>query len=57
MWIELQNKEVKDLYRQGGLDARPVEKATPAEHKRMQRQLSKRSGAPRGRPVRKRGKR
>jgi 23S rRNA pseudouridine2605 synthase len=56
MWIELQNKEVKDLYRQGGLDARPVEKATPAEHKRMQRQLSKRSGAPRGRPARKRGK-
>ena len=57
MWIELQNKEVKDLYRQGGLDARPVERATPAEHKRMQRQLSKRSGAPRGRPARKRGKR
>jgi len=56
MWIELQNKEVKDLYRQGGLDARPVERATPAEHKRMQRQLSKRSGAPRGRPARKRGK-
>jgi 23S rRNA pseudouridine2605 synthase len=57
MWIELQNKEVKDLYRQGGLDARPVERATPAEHKRMERQLSKRSGAPRGRPARKRGKR
>ena len=56
MWIELKGKEVKDLYRQGGLEAKPVEKATPAEQKRMQRQLSKRSTAPRGRAGKRRGK-
>jgi 23S rRNA pseudouridine2605 synthase len=44
MWIELGPKEVKGLYRQGTLDAKPVERATPDERKRQDRQLSKRTG-------------
>jgi 23S rRNA pseudouridine2605 synthase len=47
MWVELGIKEVKDLYRQGGLNTKQVEKATPAEHKRQERQLSKRGPTPR----------
>jgi 23S rRNA pseudouridine2605 synthase len=49
MWIELGNKEVKDLYRQGGLDPKPLERATPDEKKRQERQLSKRTSPSRRR--------
>jgi 23S rRNA pseudouridine2605 synthase len=49
MWIELGNKEVKDLYRQCGLDPKPLERATPDEKKRQERQLSKRTGPSRRR--------
>jgi 23S rRNA pseudouridine2605 synthase len=49
MWIELGNKEVKDLYRQCGLDPKPLERATPEEKKRQERQLSKRTGPSRRR--------
>jgi 23S rRNA pseudouridine2605 synthase len=44
MWIELGPKEIKGLYRQGTMDAKPVERPTPDERKRQDRQLSKRTG-------------
>ena len=37
MWIELGTKEVKALYRQGSMDSKPLERATPDECRRRQR--------------------
>ena len=42
MYVELDKKEVKDLYRLAGLPPKPVEQATPVEKQRQKRQLSKR---------------
>ena len=47
MYTELPRKELKDLYRLGGLDPKPIEYATPDEKKRQQRQLTKRHGSER----------
>jgi 23S rRNA pseudouridine2605 synthase len=44
MYTELDRKEVKDIYRQAGLEPKALEQATPAEKEREQRQLSKRPG-------------
>ncbi len=49
MWIELGPKEVKALYRQGNMENKPLERATPDERKRQERQLSKRTGVSRRR--------
>lgn len=55
MWTEMVGKEVKDLYRQVSLDPKPVERATPDEKRREERQLSKRGsdGQRRGRSAEK----
>jgi 23S rRNA pseudouridine2605 synthase len=45
MWIELGPKEAKGLYQQGNMDSKPLQRATPDERKRQERQLSKRTGA------------
>ena len=45
MYVELDRKEVKDIYRQAGLDPKLPEQATPAEKEREKRQLSKRPGS------------
>ena len=42
MWTELSPREVKDLYRQGGLEPRAVGQATPGEKQQENRQLAKR---------------
>lgn len=42
MYVELDKKEIKDLYRLAGLPPKPVEQATPVEKQRQKRQLSKR---------------
>jgi 23S rRNA pseudouridine2605 synthase len=42
MYIELDKKEAKDLYRLAGLPPKPLDDATPLEKKREKRQLSKR---------------
>lgn len=47
-WIELQPKEVKDLYHTGGLPPRPVETRTTGEEVVMARQLNKRRGSKSG---------
>ncbi len=44
MYVELDKKEVKDLYRLADLPAKPIEQATPEQKKREQRQLTKRGG-------------
>jgi 23S rRNA pseudouridine2605 synthase len=44
MYVELDRKEVKDLYQLAGLTPKPVEDGTPTEKQREQRQLSKRGG-------------
>ena len=47
MYVELEKKEVRDIYRQAGLDPKPLEQPTPEEKERERRQLSKRPGAAR----------
>lgn len=42
MYVELEKKEVKDLYRLADLPAKPVESISPEDLKQMKRQLSKR---------------
>ncbi len=42
MYVELEKKEVKDLYNLAGLPPKPLEKPTPTQKEREQRQLSKR---------------
>ncbi len=52
-WVELGRPEIKDLYRMaGGLTMPGLERSTPAEREKMERQFSKRGGkAPtRGKP-------
>lgn len=56
MYVELEKKEVKDLYRLAGLPAKPVAKPTPGEEERQQRQLAKRKDAKTPGSARKRGK-
>jgi 23S rRNA pseudouridine2605 synthase len=41
MWVELDSKEVKDLYRLGKIEPRSVEAMTPDQKKKMLRQLEK----------------
>ncbi|MEP5766332.1 MAG: 23S rRNA pseudouridine(2605) synthase RluB [Halieaceae bacterium] len=44
MYVDFDRKEVKDIYRQAGLDPKLPEQLTPGEKERSQRQLSKRRG-------------
>lgn len=44
-WVELQRSEIKDLYRlAGGLTMPDLQRSTPAEREKMERQFSKRGG-------------
>ena len=43
MYVELEKKEVKDLYRLADLPAKPLEAISPEDQKQQKRQLSKRS--------------
>ncbi|MEE4659306.1 MAG: pseudouridine synthase [Halieaceae bacterium] len=43
MYVELEKKEVKELYRIAGLPPKPLESATPDQKAREKRQLSKRA--------------
>ncbi len=52
-WIELQRKEIKSLYRMGGLTVKDVKRNTLQEKQLMERQFGKR----RGRAAGKKGKR
>ncbi len=47
MYIELEKKEVKDLYRLAGVELKPIEKATPQQKAQEERQLGKRPDAKR----------
>jgi 23S rRNA pseudouridine2605 synthase len=42
MYVELEKKEVNDLYKVAGLSPKPLEKPTPAQKEREVRQLAKR---------------
>jgi 23S rRNA pseudouridine2605 synthase len=56
MYVELEKKEVNDLYKLAGLPPKPIEQATPGEKKREKRQLSKRQGDKDGKGAKRRGK-
>lgn len=56
MYVELDKKEVKDLYRLAGLPAKAVEKPTPVQEERQKRQLSKRKDAKPGGAGKQRGR-
>jgi len=57
-WVELERAEIKDLYRlAGGLTMPGVQRSTPAEREKMERQFSKRGGKSAARSKAKTGQR